>query len=390
MTGFTRFTDRVSRVEPFRVVEVLTRARQLEAGGQDIIHMEVGEPAFGLAEPISAAAKSALDEGHTLYSPATGIPELRDAISRWYRETLHVDVPAHRIMVTPGASGALLLISALLIERGRGMLMADPGYPCNRNFLRLFGGEEQLVAVGPEENFQLTEARARSHWRANTVGMLVASPSNPTGTLISQDELRKLYQLCSEREGAMVVDEIYQQLVYHSPVSTVLSITDEAFVINSFSKYFGMTGWRLGWLVAPEAAVQAMDVLAQNLFISMSTPAQYAALAGFGDDCQAELKRRVEQLAQRRDYLLPALRDLGFTIECEPQGAFYIYANIRSVTALESQEFCLNMLEEQGVAITPGTDFGYHNASDYVRFSYTTELSRLEQAVERLSKALAR
>lgn len=384
-----RFADRASRIEPFRVVEVLTRARQLEAEGRDIVHMEVGEPDFTLAAPISAAATAALDDGRTLYSPATGIPELREAISRWYGEACNVDVPAHRIMITPGASGALLLISALLIQQGRGMLMADPGYPCNRNFLRLFGGEEQLVPVGPEENFQLTAAKAASYWQDNTVGVLVASPSNPTGTLISQDELKKLHDLCAEREAAFVVDEIYQQLVYQSDISTALSITDDAFVINSFSKYFGMTGWRLGWLVAPEEAVNAMEVLAQNLFISMSTPAQYAALAGFGAECQLELQARVKQLAERRDYLLKALRELGFGIECEPQGAFYIYANIRSVTELDSQAFCLKMLEEHGVAITPGTDFGYHHADDYVRFSYTTGLDRLEQAVERMGNAFA-
>jgi aspartate/methionine/tyrosine aminotransferase len=385
----TSYADRVNHIEPFRVVEVLTRAKALEASGADIILMEVGEPDFAPLDEIANAAKQALDAGQTYYSPASGIIELREAISKWYDEALGLNVPVQRIMITPGASGALLLISALLIEPGRAMLMADPGYPCNRNFLRLFGGEEQLIPVDASDNFQITAAKAEHYWQPNTVGVIAASPSNPTGTIIAPNELQKLHVLCKSRQASLLVDEIYQNLVYEQPVTSALSITDDVFVINSFSKYFGMTGWRLGWLVAPEAAVDAMDVLAQNLFISMSTPAQHAALAGFGKSAQQQLKQRVQAFGQRRDFLLPELKALGFEIETTAQGAFYIYANIRKITALDSQQFCLQLLEQQGVAVTPGADFGYHKAQDYVRFSYTTEVDRLAEGVARIRRFLS-
>jgi len=383
------YADRVSHIEPFRVVEVLTRAKALEAAGADIVHMEVGEPDFPPLAEITQAAKSALDNGQTYYSPASGIFELRQAISRWYSDTLGLNVPERRIMITPGASGALLLLSALLIEPGRAMLMADPGYPCNRNFLRLFGGEEQLVPVDASDNFQITAASAQRFWQPNTVGVIAASPSNPTGTVIEADELHKLHQLCKSRNASLLVDEIYQNLVYEQPVTSALSISDDVFVINSFSKYFGMTGWRLGWLVAPEAAIDAMDVLAQNLFISMSTPAQYAALAGFGKSAQQQLQQRVDAFSQRRNFLMPKLKALGFDIETVPQGAFYIYANIRNITDLDSQQFCLQLLEEKGVAVTPGADFGCHKAHDYVRFSYTTDVERLAEGVTRIEQFIS-
>lgn len=267
--------------------------------------------------------------------------------------------------------------------------MADPGYPCNRNFLRLFDGIEQLVPVDAGDHYQITANKAVEYWNDETIGILAATPSNPTGTIIEPEELVALHQVCEQRDGVLLVDEIYQQLVYKRSPSTILSYTDEVYVINSFSKFFGMTGWRLGWLVAPEKDVEAMETLAQNLFISMSTPAQYAALAGFEPDCQVVLKQRIREFGIRRDYLLRELRQLGFGIECEPEGAFYIYANIRGITDLPSQTFCMDLLEKQGVAITPGTDFGLHRAQDYVRFSYTTSLARLAEAVSRLTVFLA-
>ncbi|MGB5324582.1 MAG: pyridoxal phosphate-dependent aminotransferase [Pseudomonadales bacterium] len=379
-----QLADRVADIQPFRVVEMLTRAGALEAAGVDIVHMEAGEPDFPTAPAIVAAAKRALDEGRTRYTPAAGIPELREALSRWYRQQHQIDIPASRIMVTPGGSGALLLLSALLVNPGQGVLMADPGYPCNRHFLRLVEGEAQLVPVGADERFQLTAGKLAEHWRENTVGALVASPANPTGTALDDAQMRALFDACDQRGGALIADEIYQDLVFEGEVSSILAHTDRAFVMNSFSKFFGMTGWRLGWLVAPEGLVRELEKLAQNLFISSSAPSQYAALAAFEPVTQALLQARKRELGERRNCLLAALRELGFVIEAQPVGAFYIYANIRGISQLDAREFCLRLLEEQGVAITPGADFGDHLASEHVRFAYTTSLPRIEEAVRRL------
>jgi aspartate/methionine/tyrosine aminotransferase len=380
------FAKRLLDIEPFRVVEVLARANALAAQGRDIVHLEAGEPDFSTARPVIEAAKLALDRGQTFYTPATGIPELRAAISAWYAEQHGVTVAPQRILITPGASGALLLIAALLLDPGQGLLMTDPGYPCNRHFLRLVEGEGQLVPVGPEDRYQLSAAKAEQHWRDNTKGILVASPANPTGAILSREELLGLSSLCARKGGYLVVDEIYHGLTYTGAAApSILEITDQAFVINSFSKYFGMTGWRLGWLVAPEAAVPHLEKLAQNLFISMSTPAQYGALAGFGAEAQAIFSERRAEFGRRRDFLLSELRRLGFVIPHAPEGALYLYADVKNFTA-DSEKFCLDMLEQHGIAITPGTDFGRFRANEHIRFAYTTGMARLEEAVRRLQK----
>ncbi|QQD18778.1 pyridoxal phosphate-dependent aminotransferase [Spongiibacter nanhainus] len=382
----SRFASRLRDIEPFRVVEVLTRAKEMAAAGRDIVHMEAGEPDFATAKPIVDAAKKALDNGHTYYTPATGITPLREAIAEFYRSDYGLDIDPRRILVTPGASGALLLLAGLLVEPGQGVMMSDPGYPCNRHFFRLVEGEGQLVPVGPEQRYQLTPELAASHWRDNTRGIIVASPANPTGEVLSREQLQGLHQLCERRGGYLIVDEIYHGLNYSGDTPSVLSITDDAFVINSFSKYFGMTGWRLGWLVAPEAAVPELKKLAQNLFISMSTMAQYAALAAFEPATREILDQRRAAFAQRRDFLYPALCELGFDIPHKPDGAFYLYAGIDKFNT-DSPSLCLKLLEELGVAITPGADFGRHRADQHVRFAYTTGLDRLEEAVSRLQRA---
>ena len=382
----SRFASRLRDIEPFRVVEVLTRAKEMAAAGRDIVHMEAGEPDFATAKPIVDAAKKALDNGHTYYTPATGITPLREAIAEFYRSDYGLDIDPRRILVTPGASGALLLLAGLLVEPGQGVMMSDPGYPCNRHFFRLVEGEGQLVPVGPEQRYQLTPELAASHWRDNTRGIIVASPANPTGEVLSREQLQGLHQLCEQRGGYLIVDEIYHGLNYSGDTPSVLSITDDAFVINSFSKYFGMTGWRLGWLVAPEAAVPELEKLAQNLFISMSTMAQYAALAAFEPATREILDQRRAAFAQRRDFLYPALCELGFDIPHKPDGAFYLYAGIDKFNT-DSPSLCLKLLEELGVAITPGADFGRHRADQHVRFAYTTGLDRLEEAVSRLQRA---
>lgn len=381
------YAKRLNDIEPFRVVEVLAQARALDAAGHDIVHFEAGEPDFTTAPAIIEAAKKALDEGATYYTSALGLPELRQKVSDMYREQYGIDVPVRRIMITPGASGALLLIASLLMNPGDGLLMADPGYPCNRNFLRLVEGEGQLVPVTRDDRYQLTAKAAEAAWQANTVGAIVASPSNPTGTILTRQELQDLYDLTARKNGVLVVDEIYHGLTYDVETPSILEITDQAFVVNSFSKFFGMTGWRLGWLVAPEDALEPLERLAQNLFISMSTMAQYGALAGFEADTQKVLEARRDIFRERRDYLVRELRDIGFDIPVVPEGAFYVYANIERFSQ-DSQAFCRDMLINHGVAITPGADFGRFESDKHIRFAYTTSMEQLEKGVARLRAAL--
>lgn len=366
---------------------MLTRAKELERDGRDVIHLAAGEPDFSTAAPIVEAGRASLARGETYYTEAGGIPQLRAAISAFYKSEYGLDISPRRIMVTPGASGALLLLSALLVNPGEGLLMTDPGYPCNRQFLQLVGGEGQLVPVGAESHYQLSSELVADHWADNTVGALVASPANPTGAVLSRQQLSELAVAVGRRRGFLVVDEIYHGLSFGVDTPSVLEIDNDAFVINSFSKYFGMTGWRLGWLVAPEPAVPELEKLAQNLFISLSTMAQHAALAGFEPHTREILEARREIFSARRDFLFPALQELGFGLPIEPEGAFYIYADIGAF-APDSQQFCLDMLEQHGIALTPGPDFGRYKADQYVRFSYTTAMDRIEEAVNRLHRVL--
>ncbi|MCK5881449.1 MAG: pyridoxal phosphate-dependent aminotransferase [Sinobacterium sp.] len=383
----TKYADRLDDIEPFRVVEVLSKAKSMAASGIDVVHMEAGEPDFTTAPQIIDAAKAALDQGATYYTPALGIDALREKVSGLYKARHGIDIPASRIIITPGASGALLLLSALLVNPGDGILMADPGYPCNRNFLRLVEGRAQLVPVTPTERYQLNADNVRAAWQGNTVGALVASPANPTGEIIPYEELKALYAQVSDLGGRLIVDEIYHGLTYDCDAPSILEITQDAFVINSFSKYFGMTGWRLGWLVAPEDAIEPLERLAQNLFISMSTMAQYGALAGFEPDTLALLEERRQTFKARRDYLVPALREIGFTVPNMPDGALYVYAGIEKF-GMTSQELCKTLLEKHAVAITPGEDFGHFQAESHVRFAYTTSMEQLEKGVARLRTAL--
>jgi len=381
--------QRVAEIRPFHVMELLARARALEAAGRDIVHMEIGEPDFPTPQPVIDAALQAVATGNMFYTPALGMPEVREAIARYYRERYGVTVPAERIVVTSGSSGALMLACILLVNPGDRVLMADPGYPCNRNFVRAMGGEPLEVPVGPDTDFQLTAQLAAAHWRERTVGVLVASPSNPTGTLVPAAELAAMAALARERGAALVVDEIYHGLTYEGECPTALACSDEVFVINSFSKYFGMTGWRLGWMVAPQRYVRELDKLSQNIYLSAPTPSQHAALAAFTPRNLAILEARRLEFKRRRDYLVPALRALGFDIHRDPQGAFYVYAGCSRLTA-DSFEFSRRLLEEAGVAITPGLDFGHNHPESYVRFAYTVAVERLEEGVRRIGAFLGR
>ncbi|AVO32023.1 MULTISPECIES: pyridoxal phosphate-dependent aminotransferase [Stenotrophomonas] len=383
------YSRRSHEIAPFHVMSLLARAQALEQAGHDVIHLEIGEPDFTTAEPVVRAGQAALAAGHTRYTAARGLPALRQAISGFYHSHYGLDIDPERILVTPGGSGALLLASSLLVDPGRHWLLADPGYPCNRHFLRLVEGGAQLVPVGPGTAYQLTPSLVEQHWNADSVGALVASPANPTGTVLSADELAALSQTLHARGGHLVVDEIYHGLTYGLDAASVLQVDDSAFVLNSFSKYFGMTGWRLGWLVAPPAAVPDLEKLAQNLYISASSIAQHAALACFSEESMAIFEQRRDAFRQRRDFLLPALRELGFRIEVEPQGAFYLYADVSAFTD-DAQAFCAHFLETEHVAFTPGLDFGFHRANQHVRLAYTQEVPRLQEAVARIARGLKR
>ena len=381
------YSARSRAIEPFHVMALLARANELQAAGHDVIHLEIGEPDFTTAEPIIKAGQAALAAGKTRYTAARGLPELREAIAGFYAQRYGVHVDPGRILITPGGSGALLLAASLLVDPGKHWLLADPGYPCNRHFLRLVEGAAQLVPVGPEVRYQLTADLVAQHWNEDSVGALVASPANPTGTLLHCDELAALAASLKARDGHLVVDEIYHGLTYGTEASSVLEVDDDAFVLNSFSKYFGMTGWRLGWLVAPEAAVADLEKLAQNLYISAPSMAQTAALACFEPQTLAILEQRRAEFARRRDFLLPALRHLGFNIAVEPEGAFYLYADISNFGG-DAFAFCHHFLETEHVAFTPGLDFGRYRAGHHVRFAYTQNLSRLEEAVTRIARGL--
>ena len=382
------YSARSRAIEPFHVMALLQRANELQAAGHDVIHLDIGEPDFDTAEPIIQAGQAALAAGHTRYTAARGLPALREAIAGFYASRYGIAISPERIMITPGGSGALLLASALLVDPGKSWLLADPGYPCNRHFLRLVEAQAQLVPGGPEVNYQLTADLVAQHWQANSGGALVAAPANPTGTVLSRAELAALSAALKQRGGHLVVDEIYHGLTYGMDAPSVLEVDNEAFVLNSFSKYFGMTGWRLGWLAAPEAAVPELEKLAQNIYISAPTLSQHAALACFQPDTLAILEERRAEFAARRDYLLPALRALGFKIEVEPQGAFYLYADISDFGG-DAFDFCRHFLETEQVAITPGIDFGHFRATQHVRFAYTQSVPRLAQAVERIARGLA-
>lgn len=377
---------RSHEIQPFQVMAILAQAQALQAQGVDVIHLEIGEPDFPTAEPIIEAGINALKEGKTGYTPALGLPALRESIAQYYQERFNVTVCPERIILAPGASGALLLLAATRLNPNDGMLLANPGYPCNKHFARLFEAHGQLVNTGPSDNFQLTPAHVHEYWNEQTKVALVASPSNPTGTVLNLNELKDLADAVREKGGELWVDEIYQGLNYGNQPQTVLSVADDVVVLNSFSKFFGMTGWRLGWAVVPESWVPSIDALAQNVFLAPPTPSQYAALAAFSEDSMEIFEKRRQALEERRAYMLQALPELGFNIPIEPEGAFYIYADASRFTD-DSFAWCQEVLQETGVAITPGADFG-DPTNSHVRFAFTTELSRLREAVARLKAFL--
>src|SRR5882672_1918400 len=379
----------MAEIEPFHVMDVQNRAHDLEAAGHRIVHMEIGQPDFPAPPLVANAAIEAIRSRRLGYTDSVGIPQLRQAISEHYRERLGASVPPSRIVITAGASGAFLLALGALVNPGDEVLMPDPCYPCNRHFVRLFEGRPRAIPVDERGSYQLTAADVSSNWSEATRGVLLASPSNPTGTSIPREELHAIVESVRRLGGFVLMDEIYQGLVYDGEASTVLDFADDVFVVNSFSKYFCMTGWRLGWIVAPESHLREIEKLAQNVFICPSAPAQYAALAAFLPETLAVLEQRRAEFRRRRDFMVPALRRLGFRVPLMPQGAFYIYACCEEF-ADDSVQFAFRVLEEAGVAITPGLDFGSNAPERHVRVAYTRALEDLEEGVERIARVLAR
>jgi aspartate/methionine/tyrosine aminotransferase len=378
---------RTAAIEPFFVMEVVKEAQRLSQAGRSIIHLSIGEPDFPAPAPVQAAARQAIEKGLTQYTPALGTDALREAIAGDYRQRLRVDVGAERIVVTAGASGALLLAFAALLERDRSVLMPDPSYPCNRHFATVFEGRARLLPCGPQTRFQPTAAMIENAWDAEVGGVLLGSPSNPTGTSVEPAVLAAIADSVRLRRGFLIVDEIYQGLAYDHPPSTALALGPDLIALASFSKYFSMTGWRLGWMVAPPSLVPTLEKLAQNLFICPSAIAQHAALACFSDEAQAICERRREEFRRRRDFLVPALRELGFEIPVVPDGAFYIYADIAAFGS-DSWTFAFELLREAGVCVVPGRDFGAAETTRYVRISYANKMENLVEAVERLRRHL--
>jgi aspartate/methionine/tyrosine aminotransferase len=368
-------------------MEVQTAARALEAAGRSVIHMEIGEPDFPTPAPVVAAAQAAIAGGGIYYTSALGLPALREAIAKHYRDHYQVEVPPERVIVTSGSSAALLLALALLVNRDEQILLADPGYPCTRHVVRMLEGEPTGIPVGAASNYQLTADLVAKAWTPRTRGALVASPSNPTGTVVPREELARIAEVVTARRGVLIVDEIYLGLSYAEPPRSALALSEDIFVVSSFSKYFNMTGWRLGWLVAPERYVRDLEKLAQNLYISPPTPSQRAALACFEPETGAILEERRREFQSRRDFLVPALRGLGFGIPVMPTGGFFVYADC-SRFGMDSERFALKALEAIGVAFTPGIDFGRNRPDAHVRMAYTIAQSKLEEGVRRLAQWL--
>jgi aspartate/methionine/tyrosine aminotransferase len=392
-----QISSRAQKIEPFYVMEVAKAASEL---GQQIAHtdapmvyLNIGEPDFTAPPLVQQAAEKAVRDGRTQYTPATGLPALRERISDWYASRFGVNVSANRIIVTAGASAALHLACMALIEAGDEVLMPDPSYPCNRHFVSAAEGRAVLIPTTAQERFQLSADKVQAAWGPRTRGVLLASPSNPTGTSIHPDELRRIHQVVQGRGGITVVDEIYLALSFDDQFGqTALGIDEHIISINSFSKYFNMTGWRLGWMVVPEKLAPVIERLAQNLFICPSTIAQHAALACFEPDSIALYEQRRAEFKARRDYFIPQLNAMGLNVPVMPDGAFYAWADCsaacQKLGIKDSWDFAFEMMNKAHVAITPGRDFGSAQTHQFVRFSTASSLEHLQTAVERLRSVL--
>ena len=393
-----KISNRAGRIEPFYVMEVAKaasqQAREFAAGDRPMIFLNIGEPDFTAPPLVQEAAVRAIQSGATQYTNATGLDSLRERISGWYTDRFGVQIPAQRIVVTAGASAALQLACLALIDAGDEILMPDPSYPCNRHFVSAAEGSAVLVPTTAQERYQLSAAKVEQAWGPRTRGVLLASPSNPTGTSIHPDELRRIHQFVRSRGGITLLDEIYLGLSYEDTYGhTGLAIDDHVISINSFSKYFNMTGWRLGWMVVPEALVPVIERLAQNLFICPSTIAQHAALACFEPESIAEYERRRAEFKARRDWFIPQLDAMGLTVPVRPDGAFYAWADCSEVCRRlgvdSSWELAFELMKRAHVAVTPGRDFGTAQTRDFIRFSTASSMGQLQDAAARLRALVA-
>ncbi|WP_442593109.1 pyridoxal phosphate-dependent aminotransferase [Parapusillimonas sp. JC17] len=384
-----RLAKRTEQVMPFYAVELFKQASVLNAQGRDVISLGIGEPDFTAPPQVVETMHRAAQAGLSGYTPPSGISPLRDAIAHYYQQSFGAAVDPSRIVVTSGASGALLLAAMALINPGDEILMPDPSYPANQNFIMAAGGMPRLIPSTPEKRFQLDAADVREHWGPNTKGVLIASPSNPTGASIARDDLKELIAEVKQRDGFVIMDEIYLGLYYDDRPLSALTLDDSIIVINSFSKYFHMTGWRLGWMMVPPHMLAAVEKLAASLAICAPALAQHAALTCFDPEVMQVYEKRRLSFKQRRDYLLPEFERLGLHVPVTPDGAFYIYADIRRHSQ-DSTDFSHRLLHEAGVAAVPGMDFGPAHAAHTMRFSYATGLDRLQEAIERIERFLGR
>jgi len=372
-----KLTTRAERINPFHVMELLERAKEMEARGEEIVHMEIGEPDFPTPEPVKEAAIRAIKENRTFYTQSLGLPALRERIAQYYSDQ-GVEVSPERVVVGDGTSGVFYLLCAVLLEKGRTLAISDPGYPCYRNFGLLVDAEVIQIPVSEDTRFEIISEKLDQLNETPHV-LIISSPSNPVGNIYREETVSELHGFFSGKGRVLVVDEIYSGLTYERKVKTAFNISKV--VVNGFSKTYAMTGWRLGWMVVPPELVRPMQIVAQNIFISPPTISQYAALKAFDALVELEEMRRTYQ--RRRDFLLPELKRLGFHIPVEPEGAFYIYAGIEK-WGIDSMKFVLGALEEAKVAITHGYDFGSFRAGSHIRFSYANSLEKLKLGCRRL------
>ena len=391
-----KLASRLDHIDPFWVMEcakaadAIARSPECDPaqGGEPMVYLNIGEPDFGAAPLVQQAAQRCLQDGLTQYTHATGLPALRQRIAAWYGTRFGVDVAPERIVVTAGASAALQLICLALFEPGDEVLMPDPSYPCNRHFVAAAGGTARLLPGSAAARFQLDAASVAANWTPATHGVLLASPSNPTGTSIGHSEMAAIAQAVRQRGGVTIVDEIYLGLSYDEAYGhSALALGDDIISINSFSKYFGMTGWRLGWMVLPQELVAPVEKLAQNLYICPSTLAQRAALACFEPASIAEYESRRAEFRRRRDFIVPALEELGLSVPVMPDGAFYAWFDCSKFSS-SSWDFCFDMMRRAHVALTPGRDFGPAQAERFVRLSFASSMPQLQTAVQRLAREL--
>ena len=387
-----KVSQRAQSITPFLAMEFGKHAAELEAAGHRVIKLNLGEPDFGAPPTVLAELQRVASQAALPYTGALGLPALREAIAGFYQSQHGITVSPERIVVTAGASAALLLVTAALVDPGDEVLVGDPSYPCNRQFLSGFGANVRLVPTDAASRFQLDLGAVQRHWSAGTQGLMLATPSNPTGTSVPAAELAAICDWAKRHGAWRLIDEIYLNLsdadAEGRPAQTVLAVDPEAIVINSFSKYFGMTGWRLGWAVVPEALVPVLERLAQNYYICASTPAQLAALACFTPEALAVCEARRAEFAARRALVLEGLAHAGLPVPVQPDGAFYVYIDV-SHTGLDSMQFCQRALQEAHVALTPGHDFGPSSGGAHVRLSYAASRDDLQEGLARLAAFVA-